>query len=174
MGYVKKNLLVTCSLSFSSTVARYRHRIITEANFSCHKIPTFLRSQTLGPFSLPNTVTLTLSIPISEPIRCKCKPTPKTLRSALANKKSVATLNWSTPTLFYTITNAFETCLAWANYGYWVYISFKLYLLCRIWLNELFFIFQEEVFEQTHYPDSAIREQLSANLNLSVSRIQIW
>jgi hypothetical protein len=32
----------------------------------------------------------------------------------------------------------------------------------------------ERVFEQTHYPDSSIRENLSLSLNLSVPRIQVW
>ena len=32
----------------------------------------------------------------------------------------------------------------------------------------------EKVFEQTHYPDSTIRESLSARLNLSSIRIQTW
>ena len=32
----------------------------------------------------------------------------------------------------------------------------------------------ESVFEQTHYPDAYIREQLSFQLNQSVSRIQVW
>jgi hypothetical protein len=32
----------------------------------------------------------------------------------------------------------------------------------------------ERVFEQTHYPDSAMREQLSRSLGLSVVRIQVW
>lgn len=32
----------------------------------------------------------------------------------------------------------------------------------------------EKVFEQTHYPDATIREQLSMNLNLNVMRIQVW
>jgi hypothetical protein len=32
----------------------------------------------------------------------------------------------------------------------------------------------EKVFEQTHYPDSAIRESLSVRLNLSSIRIQTW
>ena len=32
----------------------------------------------------------------------------------------------------------------------------------------------ERVFEQTHYPDSTMREQLSASLNLNVIRIQVW
>ena len=32
----------------------------------------------------------------------------------------------------------------------------------------------EEIFEQTHYPDSTIRVNLSNQLNLSVARIQVW
>ena len=32
----------------------------------------------------------------------------------------------------------------------------------------------EKVFEQTHYPDSTMREQLSKSLNLSAGRIQVW
>jgi hypothetical protein len=32
----------------------------------------------------------------------------------------------------------------------------------------------ERVFEQTHYPDSAMREQLSRSLGLRVVRIQVW
>lgn len=32
----------------------------------------------------------------------------------------------------------------------------------------------ERVFEQTHYPDSTMREQLARRLNLSVGRIQVW
>ncbi|CAF0709705.1 unnamed protein product [Brachionus calyciflorus] len=32
----------------------------------------------------------------------------------------------------------------------------------------------EKVFEQTHYPDSSIREQLSSRFNLSSMRIQVW
>lgn len=32
----------------------------------------------------------------------------------------------------------------------------------------------EKVFEQTHYPDSSIREQLSLRFNLNSMRIQVW
>lgn len=32
----------------------------------------------------------------------------------------------------------------------------------------------EKVFEQTHYPDSSIREQLSSRFNLNSMRIQVW
>ena len=32
----------------------------------------------------------------------------------------------------------------------------------------------EKIFEQTHYPDSSIRNHLSSRLNLSVLRIQVW
>ncbi|RNA21213.1 ALX homeobox 1 [Brachionus plicatilis] len=32
----------------------------------------------------------------------------------------------------------------------------------------------EKVFEQTHYPDSSMREQLSSRFNLNSMRIQVW
>lgn len=32
----------------------------------------------------------------------------------------------------------------------------------------------EKVFEQTHYPDASIREQLSSRFNLNSMRIQVW
>jgi hypothetical protein len=32
----------------------------------------------------------------------------------------------------------------------------------------------EKIFEQTHYPDSTMREQLSMSLNLDIIRIQVW
>ncbi len=32
----------------------------------------------------------------------------------------------------------------------------------------------ENVFEQTHYPDSSVRFNLSSRLNLSLARVQIW
>jgi homeobox protein NOBOX len=32
----------------------------------------------------------------------------------------------------------------------------------------------EEIFEQTHYPDSTLRIELSHSLNISLNRIQIW
>lgn len=32
----------------------------------------------------------------------------------------------------------------------------------------------ENVFEQTHYPDSAMREHLSVKLNTNINRIQVW
>ena len=56
---------------------------------------------------------------------------------------------------------------------YWVtfLIFFSLILISNTFR---FKIIKEQVFEQTHYPDSAIREQLSLSLNLSISRIQIW
>ena len=32
----------------------------------------------------------------------------------------------------------------------------------------------ENIFEQTHYPDSTMREKLSAHLGINASRIQVW
>jgi hypothetical protein len=32
----------------------------------------------------------------------------------------------------------------------------------------------ENVFEQTHYPDSLMRERLSAHLGIDVVRLQVW
>jgi len=32
----------------------------------------------------------------------------------------------------------------------------------------------EHIFEQTHYPDSSVRFNLSSKLDLSVARVQIW
>lgn len=32
----------------------------------------------------------------------------------------------------------------------------------------------EQAFEQTHYPDSGMREELSRKLNLKPLRIQVW
>ena len=51
---------------------------------------------------------------------------------------------------------------------------FSAYKRTRRMFSQIQIDILENIFEQTHYPDSSMRTSLSIKLNLSAVRIQVW